>query len=69
MEIESRERLASNLRAIALLAVSIVITGAVVVAMLIDTLSAPALVASSGGKCTVAIHPVLDTMEFVDPLC
>ncbi len=65
----SRARLASSLRAIAVLAVSIVITAAVVVAMLIATLTAPALAASSGADCTRAIHPVLYTINFVDPGC
>lgn len=45
-----RRRIASSIRAIALLLISVAITGAIVAAMLVDTLAAPALAAPSGAR-------------------
>ncbi len=58
-------------RRLALLALSIVVTAAIVVAMLIDSLVAVsgATSAPAGPKCEDAVHPVLHTLEFVDIDC
>jgi hypothetical protein len=62
MEIRHR-RVASGIRAIAILVVSITIT------MLIDTLTAPALMAAGSQGCPKAVHPVLDSLQFVEKRC
>jgi hypothetical protein len=68
MEIR-RRRVASGVRAIALLVVSITITAAIAVALLIDTLAAPALSASAPRGCLRAVQPVVVALEFVDGRC
>ena len=59
-------RVSSGIRAIALLAVSITITAAIVAAILIDTLTAPALSASAPLDCATTVHPVVATLEFIE---
>jgi len=56
------------LRPIGLLIVSIIITGAIVVAMLIDVLAVPAN-AAPPAQCPDEVHPVLQTLEFIDAQC
>ena len=68
MEIRHR-RVASGIRAIALLVVPITITAAIAAAMLIDTLTAPALSASAPRDCLRAVQPVVVTLELVDERC
>jgi hypothetical protein len=68
MEIR-RRRVASGIRAIALLAVSITITAAIAAAMLIDTLTVPALTAAGSQGCPRAVYPVLDSLKFVEGRC
>lgn len=68
MEIRHR-RVASGIRAIALLVVSVTMTAAIAVAMLIDTLAAPALSASAPRDCLRAVQPVVVTLELVDERC
>jgi hypothetical protein len=68
MEIRHR-RVASGIRAIAILVVSITITAAIAAAMLIDTLTAPALMAAGSQGCPKAVHPVLDSLQFVEKRC
>ena len=68
MDIRHR-RVASGVRAIALLVVSITITAAILVAVLVDTLAAPTLSASTPPDCRTPVHPVARTIEFVDGRC
>ena len=68
MEIR-RRRVASGIRAIALLAVSITITAAFAAAILIDTLTVPALTAAGSQGCARAVYPVLDSLKFVEGRC
>ena len=68
MEIR-RRRVASGIRAIALLVVSITITAAFAAAFLIDTLTVPALTAAGTQGCPRAVHPVLDSLDFVEGRC
>ncbi|RDH79873.1 hypothetical protein DVS77_02290 [Mycolicibacterium moriokaense] len=63
-----RRRITSGVKAIALLVVSITITTAVMVAMLVDTLTAPRL-ASAPQDCALAVHPVVNTLDFVEGRC
>ncbi len=65
----SHRRVASGIRAIALLVVSITITAAILVAMLVDTLTAAAVSASAPPDCMTTVHPVAYTIEFVDGRC
>jgi hypothetical protein len=58
-------RLSSGVRAIALLVVSITMSAAIVAAILIDTLTAPALSASAPLDCATTVHPV-HTLEFIE---
>ncbi len=62
-------RVASGIRAIALLVLSITITAAIAAAMLIDTLTAPSLSASAPRDCGWEVHPVVATLEFVEARC
>ena len=62
-------RLASGIRALALLVVSITITATIAAAMLIDTLTAPALSASAPQDCGWEVHPIVATLEFVETRC
>ena len=68
MEIR-RRRVASGIRAIALLAMSITITAAFAAAMLIDTLTVPALTAAGSQGCPRAVYPVLNSLNFVEGRC
>ncbi len=68
MEIRPR-RVASGIRAIALLVVSITITAAIAAAVLIDTLTAPSLSASAPQDCAMHVHPVVADLEFVEARC
>jgi hypothetical protein len=52
------------------LIVSIVITTGIAAAMLVDTLTAPAVWSSApAGMCTGTVEPVLHTIEFIDARC
>jgi hypothetical protein len=62
---EIRKRAGSGIRTIALLVVSITITGAILAAMLIDTVAPASLSASTPLPCTKTVQPVLNTLEFV----
>ncbi len=62
-------RVASGIRAIAILVVSITITAVITAAMLIDTLTAPALSSSAPRDCPRAVQPVVSTLELVDRRC
>lgn len=64
---DTRPRIASYGRAIGMLIVSVVITAAVTVAMLIDTLAASTVAAPF--ECWDLVHPVAYTTEFIDPSC
>ena len=63
---EIRERVTSGIRAIALLIVSITVTATVLVALFIDTLAAASLSASPPLHCAKSIHPVVQTLEFIE---
>jgi hypothetical protein len=57
-------------RTAAMLVVSIVITTAIVVAMLVGGLAAQATAASAQlDTCRRTVHPVWHTLEFVDTRC
>ena len=62
----TRERVTTSLRAVALLVVSITITAAILVAMLIDTLAITSLSASNPLHCADEVHPELQTLEFIE---
>jgi len=58
------------IRATAALVVSIIITTAIVVAMLVDALAGQTTVASAQlGTCTSTVHPVVHTLDFIDTIC
>jgi hypothetical protein len=58
------------IRAAAVLVVSIVITSAIVVAMLVDAGAGHANAASTQlGTCTSTVQPVVHTLEFIDARC
>jgi hypothetical protein len=63
---ETRERVRTSFRAIALLVVSITITAVILVAMLIDTLAITSLSTSNPLHCTDEVHPELQTLEFIE---
>ena len=77
MNINGRRRMASSVRTIALLIISIAFTGAIGVVMLVDTFAGTALAAPSGGQlvsaapghCVPVARPKLNTIEFVDIRC
>jgi hypothetical protein len=57
-------------RTTAMLVVSIVITTAIGMAMLVDALATDATSASAQlGTCRTTVHPVWHTLEFVDTRC
>ena len=58
------------IRATPALVVSIIITTAIVVAMLVDALAGQTTVASAQlGTCTSTVHPVVHTLDFIDTRC
>lgn len=63
-----RRRITSGLTTIALLVVSITVTATLAVALLIDTVTAPALSASASPDCMAIVQPV-HTIEFVELHC
>jgi hypothetical protein len=77
MNINGRQRMASSVRTIALLIISIVFTGALGAAMLIDAIAGTALaappdgllVAAAPGHCVPVVRPELHTIEFLDIRC
>ena len=77
MTINGRRRMASSVRTLALLIMSIVFIGAIGVVMLVDTFAgtAPAapsdgqLVSAAPGHCVPVARPKLNTIEFVDIRC
>jgi hypothetical protein len=77
MNVKGRQRMASSVRTIALLIISIVFTGAIGGVMLVDTFAGTALAAPSAGqlvsaapgRCVPVARPELYTIEFVDIRC
>jgi len=58
------------IRATAVLVVSIIITTAIIVAMLVDALAGHTTAASAQlGPCTSTVHPVVHTLDFIDTRC
>ena len=56
--------------ATAALVVSIVITSAIVVAMLVDALAGHTTTASAQlDACASTVHPVVNTLDFIDAKC
>ena len=66
---EIRKRVGSGISAIALLVVSITITAAIAAAMLIDTPTVPSVSASASVDCRTKVHPMIETLEFVETHC
>jgi hypothetical protein len=66
---EIRNRVGSGIRGIALLVVSITITAAIAAAMLIDTPPVPSVSASAPTNCRTKVHPMIETLEFVEAHC
>ena len=54
------------IRATALLAMSVIITAAIVAGLFIDAITTPTLSASPPSECAHTTQPVLHTLEFVD---
>jgi len=63
---EIRGRVSSGVRGIALLVVSITITAAILVAMLVDALATTSLAASNPLHCPKTVHPEMQTLEFIE---
>ncbi|MGZ6780542.1 MAG: hypothetical protein ACXVGO_16310 [Mycobacterium sp.] len=58
-------RVASGVKAIGLLVVSIMITAASLAALLVDTLTPPRLSAAASTDCLTVVYPVEHTIAFV----
>lgn len=63
---ETRRRVSSAVRSIAVLVVSITITAAILAAVFIDALAPISLSAARPLHCAEPVQPVLQTLEFIE---